>query len=117
MSITGRCWHSVAVDEAHKMLVNKDLKQAIVRPSKEYLTQMATFFSYRSQALHNLQEQLFPECQVHPHTPTLVSSRPEEKKYLDITEAMRSKIEQISLFTDGIHCLHNLFTNKNASPE
>ena len=29
---------------------------------------------------------------------------------------MRSKIEQISLFTDGIHRLHNPFTNKNASP-
>ena len=95
VSITGRCWHSVTVDEAHEMLVNKDLKQAIVRPSKEYLTRTSTFFPYRSQALHNLQDQLFPECRVHPHTPTLVLSRPEEKKYLNNIEAMRSKIEQI----------------------
>ena len=115
VSITGRSWHSVAVDEAHEMLVNKDLKQAIVRPSREYLTRLATFFPYRSKALHNLQEQLFPESQVHLHSRTLVLSRPEEKKYLNNFEAMRSKLEQISLFTDGIHQLHNPFTNKNAS--
>ena len=37
--ITGRCWHSVAVDKAPEMFVNKDLKRAIVRPNKgEYLT-------------------------------------------------------------------------------
>ena len=78
---------------------------------------MSTFFPYRSQALHNLQDQLLPECRVHPHTPTLVLSRPEEKEYLNNIEAMGSKIEQISLFTDGIHRLHNPFTNKNASPE
>ena len=47
----------------------------------------------------------------------MVLSRPEEKKYLNNIEAMSSKIEQISLFTDGIHRLHNPFTNKNASSE
>ena len=114
VSITGRCWHNIAVDEAPEMFVNKN-KQAIVR-LQEYLTWMATFFPYRSQALHNLQEQLFPECQVHPHTAMLVLSRPEVKKVLQHYWAMRSKIEQISLFTDGIHCFH-MFMNKNASPE
>ena len=114
VSITGRCWHNVAVDEAPEMFVNKN-KQAIVR-LQEYLTWMATFFPYRSQALHNFQEQLFPECQVYPHTAMLVLSRPEVKKVPQQYWAMRSKIEQISLFTDGIHCFH-MFMNKNASPE
>ena len=35
-SITGKHVHSVALDEAHEMLVNKDLK-TIFHPSKEYL--------------------------------------------------------------------------------
>ena len=38
-SITGKHMCFVALDEAHEMLVNKDLK-AIVRPSKEYLDRM-----------------------------------------------------------------------------
>ena len=36
-SISGKHMSSVALDEAHEMLVNKDLKTTIVRPSKEYL--------------------------------------------------------------------------------
>ena len=39
-SITGKHMRSVALDEAHEMLVNKDLKTTIVRPSKEYLDRM-----------------------------------------------------------------------------
>ena len=39
VSITERCWDSVAVDKAPEMFVNKDLKRAIVRPNKgEYLS-------------------------------------------------------------------------------
>ena len=79
VSITGRPWHSVASDEAHEMLVNKDLKQAIVRPSREYLTQIATFFPFRSQAMHNLQDQLFPESQGDSQTLTLLVSTRREK--------------------------------------
>ena len=116
VSITGRPWHSVAIDEAHEMLVNKDLKQAIVRPSREYLTRMATFFPYRSQAMHNLQDQLFPESQGDSQTLTLLVSRQEEKSLQNIA-AIRVRIEQICPFTDGNQQLHNPFTNKTATPE
>lgn len=36
VSITGRAFHSVGLDESHEMLINKDVKQAILKPSKEY---------------------------------------------------------------------------------
>lgn len=32
VSITGRPWHSVGLDEAHEMLIKKDCKMAVVRP-------------------------------------------------------------------------------------
>ena len=39
-SITGKHMRPVALDEAHEILVNKDLKTTIVHPSKEYLDHM-----------------------------------------------------------------------------
>ena len=47
-SITGGHMHSVALDEAHEMLVNKDLKATIVRPTKEYLDRMLHYYPVRS---------------------------------------------------------------------
>ena len=50
-SITGKHMHAVALDEAHEMLVNKDLK-TIVRPSKEYLDRMLYYYPVRSMVLN-----------------------------------------------------------------
>ena len=36
-NVTGSSVCSVALDEAHEMLVNKDLKTTVVRPTKEYI--------------------------------------------------------------------------------
>ena len=54
VSIKGRSWHSVAYDEAHEMLINKELKTAIVRPNHEYMSRLALYFAHRTQALKNL---------------------------------------------------------------
>ena len=51
-SITGKHMRSVALDEAHEMLVNKDLKTTIVRPSKEYLDRMLYYYPVRSMVLN-----------------------------------------------------------------
>ena len=37
VNITGRTWHSVAIDEAHEMLINKVCKISIVRLSPDYI--------------------------------------------------------------------------------
>ena len=43
-SITGKQMRSVALDEAYEMLVNKDLKTTIVRPTKEYLDRIPYYY-------------------------------------------------------------------------
>ena len=49
---------SVALDEAHKLLVNKDLKTTIVRPTKEYIDRILYYHLGRALAFKNLIAQL-----------------------------------------------------------
>ena len=50
--------HWVALDEAHEMPINKDLKITIVWPTKEYLDGVLYYFPVRSQALKVLKNLL-----------------------------------------------------------
>ena len=58
-SILGSPMHSVALDEAHEMLINKGIKTAVVRPTKAYLDRIQYFFPVRCQAIKQLKEQVF----------------------------------------------------------
>ena len=51
-SITGKHLRSVTLDEAHEVLVNKDLKTTIVHPSKEYLDRMLYYYPVQSMVLN-----------------------------------------------------------------
>ena len=67
VSIRGRPGHSVGIDEAHEMCVNKDCKEYITRPSADYINRTAAFLPVRAKAIKNLETQLFPE---HKHYQT-----------------------------------------------
>lgn len=60
VSVTGRPWHSVAIDESHEMLINKDCKTSIIHPIPDYISRIAQHLPYRSKATKNLQSQFFP---------------------------------------------------------
>ena len=41
-NIKGSKMHAVALDEAHEMIVNKDIKTSVVQPSKSISTKLCT---------------------------------------------------------------------------
>lgn len=45
ISINSGKGHAVALDEAHEMCVNKDLKMAITRPTQSYLQKNISFYA------------------------------------------------------------------------
>ena len=59
-NIRGKQMHAVALDEAHEMLVNKDIKTSVVRPSKEYLDKIMYYFPVRSVLCKQLVQQISP---------------------------------------------------------
>ena len=61
VSITGRACHSVGIDEAHEMCINKECKQYVTRPSAAKMSNTATYLAIRAKAMKNTEAQLFPE--------------------------------------------------------
>ena len=60
VSIKGRSWHSVAIDEAHEMLINKSCKQSVTKPNADNINRIAKYLPYRSKLLEKINLELFP---------------------------------------------------------
>ena len=60
VSILGRPGHSIGIDEAHEMCVNKDCKEFITRPSGDYINRVARFLPLRAKTMKSFEAQLFP---------------------------------------------------------
>ena len=59
ISFRGMHAHNVAIDEAHEMAINKDCKEAITKPSADYIKRVATFLPVRSKSLKKLRCRAF----------------------------------------------------------
>ena len=72
VSISGRAMHSVGIDEAHEMLINKGYKSSLVRPSQDYINRIAHYLPYRTKAIENVKQQFFRETKYTSpiHQPT-----------------------------------------------
>ena len=58
-SLSKNMGHTVALDECHEMMINKDAKFAVVRPSKELMHTISNFLPFRAQCMKNLKHHLF----------------------------------------------------------
>lgn len=119
VSICATEWHSVAIDEAHEMLINKECKTSIVRPSRDYINRIAHYIPYRTKALQNLKQQLFPE-QVREETiQSPFSSKNSDYKFIQNVQVQMNLIDSHNLFIvcDENRGLLNPFTSKVANKE
>ena len=48
VSLSGQPGHSVAIDEAHEMAINKDIKTSIIRPSPDYINRVVNYLPQRT---------------------------------------------------------------------
>ncbi len=119
-SISGSDMNSVALDEAHETLINKDIKTSVVRPTKEYLDRILYYFPVRSKALNKLKDQLLvhrpdaedvSRCSLFNHS---VSSRKVEENIV----SMRSRVSKTNLLSStAVEQGLISFSGRQASPE
>lgn len=121
VSITGQRWCAVALDEAHEMCINKDLKAAVIRPTKSYLQKTTLFFNYRIKAYKNIIHELFPERDIKQTTSnTIIDSSPQtchsEENIKQMCLFIRTKNLFVTSPTTNRGIL-NVFSGQKATPE
>lgn len=122
VSITGRPCHSIGIDEAHEMCINKDCKEFITRPSGGYINRIARFLPVQVKAMKNLQSQVFPERNQKSDNQTITSIHATDAatKKLDMNiHKQVKKLESSSYLTidNEDNSLHYLFNPIKPTPE
>ena len=60
-NISGNSMMSVALDEAHEMLINRETKACLVRTTPAALSKLTGYLPYRSNLLANIKQQIIPK--------------------------------------------------------
>ena len=100
-NIKGTKMHAVALDKAHEMLVNKDIKTSVVRPSKEYLDKIMYYFHVRSKVCKQLLEQISPPS-VHEKVVSILNSTPHAARCEENVISMQNRLVE-SHVLDPVH--------------
>ena len=95
VSILGRPCHSIGIDEAHEMCINRECKEFITRPSGDYINRIATFLPIRATAINNLEEQTFADrkSKTEKQITSLHATDPESKKHETNVKAQINKLQ------------------------
>ena len=101
--------------------MHKDLKAAVVRPTKTYLQKTTLFFNYRIRAYKNFIRQLFPErfsCSIKSNT--VLDSTPNAYHQEENIQQMCCTISANRLLPHQLQTnrgLFNAFSGQKATPE
>ena len=120
VSIRGREWHSVGLDEAHEMLINKECKTTMVKPTPDYINRLVKYLPYRSKAFETFRQQLGLEDKHNYEAITSpFSHAPQDQKF---EENVREQVKCIAVHSvfavqDKNRGLINPFSGKKATPE
>ena len=117
-SITGRPWHLVALDELHEMLINKDCKDAVIHPTKEFISRQSLYFPFRSAVLHNIKEQVQLSSESDYNSSEAATTN-RNLKASENAEAMKKCISANNVLpvdNASDSNLRNPFSGKTASP-
>uniref|UniRef100_A0A1X7UL74 Uncharacterized protein n=2 Tax=Amphimedon queenslandica TaxID=400682 RepID=A0A1X7UL74_AMPQE len=109
VSINGNGGRSVALDEAHEMCVNKDLKMAIARPTQAYLQKMSIYLRYRVTQHKNLINELFSKDNEQIPQPTLYEQESLIWKDEANIKSMTELIENFQLLPSSLESNRGLF--------
>ena len=123
VSIRGRPCHSVGVDEAHEMCINRECKEYITRPSADYINRTAIFLPVRAKAIKNVEKQVFSDTKsansACPKSITSLRGTGLAKKFeMNVRSQIQSlKSSSINASNTGSSTLQHLFKKKELSPD
>lgn len=118
VNISGRPWHSIGIDEAHEMCINKQCKTSIVKPTEDYINRVAKYITYRTKALQAFTKQLLPERNKKAiESTTIFTTNPNDNKSEQNIRSQMCALETNSLLetTEENRGLVNPFTSTQAS--
>ena len=119
VSLLGRPGHSVGVDEAHEMCVNRECKEFITHPSSDNISRTSLFLPIRSRAMNNLEEHLFPERNKESvkTITSLFATDIESKKLESNIRKQVDKLQSSNFITGTSTGLCHLFKTKQLTPQ
>ena len=115
----GRPWHSVAINEAHEMLINKSYKLSITKSNADNINLIVKYLPYRSKLLEKVNLELIPE-ETAKRSPFNSSENLKQEANIKAQKTNKSQLLSNSLqcnwglinpFTKKLHHLNNIMTS------
>ena len=114
-SIKGINFSSVAFDEAHEMLINKECKMAISRSLPQNMEKIASTIQYQAKVIHNFENELDISLKTPVHrdlSPSVIQS-----EFANVKLYFGKLFETKMFLPDQTPQLHHVFTEAIASKE